>query len=305
MSVSSYLSLNVPTSYPTDFPHCLDLDETDALSNIEYKKAIEAAQKAYLPYYTIAITESEASINGATQTFYQIYDTAYLDTYANGRLVGEYLDPKTREIVKKVHYFAVPCFALGDDENQIFRPIDYENEKPSFERIDVENIDPKIGGMLIDSLNENIFATGTDEHKKKVRRIHHILGDQIKSGLLFSKSPNEERMKTALLWFWCSAKGGFSFTAKEDASRIGAVKLVECMRDSKLFNKYRPLLTKILQEVSASWQPTLSSQEKEATLKAKTLSRDINPIKVSSPRVIPHKGRHLGASNQNFPSLKF
>jgi hypothetical protein len=280
MSVSSCLPLNVPNSYPENFPHCLDLDETDALSNITYKEAIEAAQKAYLPYYAIAITESEAAVKDSAKKFYQIYDMAYLQTYANGQPVGSYLDPKTRKTVKKVHYFAVPCFALGEDEDQIFRPLDFANEKSSFQYIEVKNMDPNIGLMLIDSLNENIFATGSDDSKKKVRRIHYILGNLIKSGHLFStKASSEERMKEALLWFWCSAKGGLSFTAEEDASRMGAVKLVECMKEAKFFNKYRTLLAQILQKVSNSWQPTLSSQEREAATRAKTLLREIGNIK--------------------------
>lgn len=257
MSVS--LKFNIGTHFPESFPRNIQITEIDALNCSSLQESFLAAQRAYIPYYTVSVVES----GNENERFYHVYDTAYLSR------TNQKKDPITGRPIRKIHYFALKCFQL--DKEKICRPVDLLREDVSLNYV-LESSDDDINALLLDSTNANIFETGAPEQKIKGRRAQYIIADLIKKGEFFSQLQPPEKQKEILEWLWCAAQGSFK----------GLVLLVEeCLSNKKMFSNIEGQVIALLKErLKAPFMAAgLTAHECDAYMKAQGLLSILNRSK--------------------------
>lgn len=246
-------SFEIDATYPKNFPAELDLAEDDPLTYQTYKDAYLAAQKAGIPYYVLAVTESAKVANAdqkdALITYYHTYDMIHFDNYlAERRKAKQPLeDPISCETITRIHYFAVKCF--GVDAENLFRPLALDDHQIKLRPFSLP-AHPVTLAMLKESLDSEILLQDPDKKIQQARRAQHLIADLIKKGAVFPDLPSEERKVEALHWLWCSAKGSHHAIVKlfkecEQAQQYATAKisfLMQLVQTSIIVNPKLPRL---------------------------------------------------------------
>ena len=257
-------SFELDAKYPANFPAELDLAEDDPLSFQTYGDAYQAAQKARIPYYVVAVAEStkgsDLNQKDALTTYYHTYDMTHFGNYlAERRKTNQpLLDPVSRETITRIHYFSVKCF--GSDAENLFCPLALDDHQIKLRPFSLPS-HPVALAMLRESLDSEILLDEADKKIQQARRMQYLIADYIKKGAVFPDLPSEERNEEALYWLWCSAKG----------SHRAVVRLYkECQQLQKFAAAKVSFLMQLVQ-TSVTVNPKLPHLERAAIQEARKL----------------------------------
>ncbi len=280
-------------SYPADFPQSLDLTETDPLSCLSYAEEVERAQKACMPYYSIAIAELETKDKG---TSYKIYDASYFATYCTNANNSNttLIDPYTQLTVQKVHYFALRCFQA--DNQSICKAIDLKSTSEYFHLIGTSDLKDTLSKMLIDSLNVNIVEANSVPDKFQVRRTQYIAAEFIKREPKLLKHVSEsDKKKESQIWLWCSAQGSIE----------GTLKLAQLCQESPVFlSSCHEELSKIIDNATENLPSQLSKLSSNSKQKEISALTKLSPIKQAINKTIAEQNKEETLSTNTRHSME-
>ncbi len=177
---------------------------------------LKEAQRAYIPEYLIAMTQSENKES-------QIYDGQYMWSHLEAsQSFGQFQDPKTRSLLNTVFFITIPCFTRNSAASSIedlYKPISLEEiiETPF-------HIACNWTCKKITYINPMYIPYGIEDKFFSLRRIldctnHFFINKNVSLNnylklvatkqyniSVFASFQNEEKLSS--LWNWCSAING-------------------------------------------------------------------------------------------------